>query len=74
MDMMLLGLEAQSMIAQRVAMFAPGAQAEAQRMILETLDAGGEAVTMMSTGASNEAVIHIYRRTIRANARRLATR
>lgn len=77
MDMAMLGFEAQGVIAQRMAMFAmgaPGASAEAQRMITEKVFAAGEAAMQIATGASNRKVIRGYRRKVRANSRRLGKR
>lgn len=74
MDMTMLAIEAQGVIAQRMAMLAlggPNAQAEAQRMVTEKMFAAGEAAMQMATGASNATVIRGYRRKVRANARRL---
>ena len=74
MDMAMLGLEAQGVIAQRLALLATGspqAQVEAQRMVTEKLFAAGEAAMLMATGGSHSAVIRGYRRKVRANSRRL---
>lgn len=75
MDMAMLGLEAQGVIAQRLTLFAlgsPKSSAEAQQMVTEKVFAAGEAAMLLATGASNHAVIRNYRRKVRANARRLA--
>ena len=75
LDMAMLGLEAQGVIAQRMAMFAlggPAAQVEAQLMVTEKMLAAGEAALMLAAGASNGKVIHSYRRKVQANARRLS--
>jgi hypothetical protein len=77
MDMAMLGLEAQGVIAQRMAMMAlggPKAQAEAQRMVTEKMFAAGEAAMQVAMGASNATVIRGYRHKVRANARRLSKR
>lgn len=74
MDMAMLGLEAQGVIAKRLTMFALGSSnspAEAQRMVTEKVVAAGEAAMLLATGASNDAVIRNYRHKVRANARRL---
>ena len=74
MDMAMLGLEAQGVIAQRMAMFAmggPAAQVEAQRMIEEKFWAAGETAVLVASGASNGKVIRNYRRKVQANAKRL---
>ena len=74
MDLAMLGVEAQGVIAQRMMMFAmgsPKAQAEAQRMVTEKVFAAGEAAMQIAMGASNDAVIRGYRRKVRANSRRL---
>ncbi|MGH1570542.1 hypothetical protein ACRAWG_07515 [Methylobacterium sp. P31] len=75
LDMAMLGLEAQGVIAQRLAMFAlgdPAAQAEAQLMVTEKVLAASEAVLMLAAGASNGKVIRSYRRKVQANAQRLS--
>lgn len=74
LDMAMLGLEAQGVIAQRMAMFAlgPAAQVEAQLMVTEKMLAAGEAALMLAAGASNGKVIRSYRRKVQANARRLS--
>ena len=75
MDMAMQGLEAQGVIAQRMAMLAlggPAAQAEAQLMVTEKMLAAGEAALMLAAGASNGKVIRSYRRKVQANARRLS--
>ena len=77
MDMAMLGLEAQGVIARRMAMFAaggPAAHLEAQRMVTEKVLAIGETAIMVATGASNGKVIGNYRRKVRANALRLSRR
>jgi hypothetical protein len=74
MDMTLLGLETQAIIAQGAAMIAlgkPGTQAETQRLIMAKLYAAADAA-MSTAGASDEALIRIYRRKIQAHARRPA--
>ena len=75
LDMAMLGLEAQGVIAQRMAMFAvggPAAQIEAQRMVTEKIMAASEAALMVASGASNGKVIRSYRRKVQANALRLS--
>ena len=75
LDMVLLGLEAQGVIVQRMTMFAsggPAAQIEAQRMVTEKFFAVGETALMVASGASNGRVIRNYRRKVRANALRLS--
>lgn len=74
MDMAMLGLEEQGVIARRMAMFAaggPAAQREAQRMVTEKSLAIGATAIMVATGASNGKVIGNYRRKVRADALRL---
>ncbi|MDP4006050.1 hypothetical protein [Methylobacterium sp. NEAU K] len=75
LDMAMLGLEAQEVIAQRMAMFAlggPAAQVEAQLMVTEKIMAASETALMVAAGASNGKVIRNYRRKVRANALRLS--
>jgi len=77
MDMSMLAMEAQGVILQRMTMLSmggPAAQVEAQRMVTEKVYAAGEAMMMMASGASNQKVIHSYRRKVQANAKRLSRR
>lgn len=75
MSMIMLALEAQAVIAQRMMMFAfggPKAAAEMERMISEKLFAAGDAAMQLASGASQTAIVNGYRRKVRANSRRLA--
>jgi hypothetical protein len=77
MDMSMLAVEAQGVIAQRLTMMAmggPAAQVEAQRMVTEKVWAAGETLMLVASGASNGKVIHHYRRKVQANALRLSRR
>lgn len=81
-DAMSLGLESAMVISLRMMALAkggPGAQAEAERMVREKVEAGFALQQMALTGslglspdgASRKALAH-YRRRVNANRRRLA--
>jgi hypothetical protein len=70
----LLALEAQRVIALRMAAIATGgtrAQAEIQRMVLEKVVASMRAGAMLSMGKPTASIVRHYRSTVRANERRL---
>ena len=70
----LLAFESQEVIALRTMALARGdakAGREAQRMVTEKVTAACDAMTMLASGGSPEAVLRAYRRRVRANARRL---
>ena len=70
----LLALEAQRVIALRMAAIATGgtrAQAEIQRMVLEKIVASMRAGAMFSMGKPTASIVRHYRSTVRANERRL---
>ncbi|AWN53798.1 hypothetical protein [Methylobacterium sp. 17Sr1-1] len=74
-DTVRLGLEAQTVVALRLAKLSQGgaaAQAEAQRMVTEKLEAAAEAAMTLATGGTAERVVRDYRRKVRANAHRLS--
>jgi hypothetical protein len=74
-DTVRLGLEAQTVVALRLAKLSLGgaaAQVEAQRMVTEKLEAAAEAAMTLATGGTAERVVRDYRRKVRANARRLS--
>lgn len=74
MDMAMLSLESQGVIAQRMVVFAmggPAAQWEAQQMVSEKVFAAGEASIQIATGATHGDVIDGYRAKVRANLMRL---
>ncbi|MGX7704107.1 hypothetical protein [Methylobacterium sp. Gmos1] len=74
-DTVRLGLEAQTVVALRLAKLSLGgaaAQVEAQRMVTEKLEAAAEAAMTIATGGTAERVVRDYRRKVRANARRLS--
>ncbi len=74
-DTVRLGLEAQTVVALRLAKLSLGgaaAQDEAQRMVTEKLEAAAEAAVTLATGGTAERVVRDYRRKVRANARRLS--
>lgn len=73
-DLAMLGIEAQLVIGQRLAMLAvggPKARAEAQRMVAEKVSAAGDAAVTLALGGSPRKIVRGYRRKVRANARRL---
>jgi hypothetical protein len=73
----LLGLEAQRVMALRMAAFAAGgtrAQAEYQRMILEKLTASMRVGAMLTMGKPAASVVRHVRSRVRANERRLLAR
>src|SRR5262245_6497468 len=70
----LLALEAQRVIALRMAAIATGgtrAQAEIQRMVLEKVVASMRAGAMLSMGKPTASIVRHYRSRVRANERRL---
>ena len=74
-DTVRLGLEAQTVVALRLAKLSLGgaaAQAEAQRMVTEKMEAAAEAAMTLASGGTAERVVQDYRRKVRANARRLS--
>ena len=73
-DVALAGLEAQRVIALRLAKLAAGgapAQNEAHRMVTEKVAASAEAAATLALGGSPQKVLKRYRTLMRANARRL---
>jgi len=77
MNLMRLGLESQHVIALRMARLSQGGaigQAEANRMVMEKLTAAALASATIMAGAGHDKVVQDYRRTVRANARRLKRR
>ncbi|AWN48454.1 hypothetical protein DK419_20570 [Methylobacterium terrae] len=74
-DTVRLGLEAQTVVALRLAKLSLGgaaAQIEAQRMVTEKVEAAAEAAMTLATGGTAERVVRDYRRKVRANALRLS--
>lgn len=70
----LLALEAQRVIALRMAAIAAGGtrpQAEIQRMVLEKVVASMRAGAMLSMRKPTASIVRRYRSTVRANERRL---
>jgi hypothetical protein len=75
LDTVRLGLEAQTVVALRLAKLSLGgaaAQIEAQRMVTEKVEAAAEAAMTLATGGTAERVVRDYRRKVRANALRLS--
>ena len=74
-DTVRLGLEAQTVVALRLAKLSLGgtaAQVEAQRMVTEKVEAAAEAAMTLASGGTPERVVRDYRRKVQANARRLS--
>ena len=69
----MLAVEAQSVIAMRLAQIAVGrgSAAETQLMVTEKMLALAQAATTLATGGSTRKVVRGYRKTVRANGRRL---
>ena len=75
-DLAMLGVEAQMVIGERIAMLmvgGPRARKEAQRMVTEKVLAAGAAAVTLATGGTPNTVVRGYRKTVRANHRRLTT-
>ena len=73
-ELAMLGIEAQMVIGQRMAMFmlgGPKARKEAQLMMTEKVKAAGEAAMTIATGGTPREVVGQYRRKVQANHRRL---
>ena len=73
-ELAMLGVEAQMVIGQRMAMFmlgGPKARKEAQLMVPEKVKAAGEAAVTLANGGSPHKVVRTYRRKVQANHRRL---
>ncbi len=73
-NLMMLGVEAQTVISLRLAKIAlggPAAVTEGQLMVSEKLLAAIEAAMQLATGKSPGHVVSGYRRKVRANTRRL---
>jgi hypothetical protein len=73
-DLAMLGVEAQMVIGERLAMFmrgGPKARKEAQLMVTEKVKAAGEAAVTIAMGGTPRKVVRGYRRKVQANQRRL---
>lgn len=73
-ELAMLGVEAQMVIGQRMAMFmlgGPKARKEARLMVTEKVKAAGEAAATIALGGTPRKVVRGYRRKVRANRRRL---
>jgi hypothetical protein len=73
-ELAMLGVEAQMVIGQRMAMFmlgGPKARKEAQLMVTEKVKAAGEAAVTIAMGGTPQKVVRSYRRKVQANHRRL---
>lgn len=74
-QMAMLGIEAQQVMWLRSMKIAKGrkrGEREARRMVTEKFLAAGQVAAKLSLGASPEAVVSVYRKKVRANARRLS--
>jgi hypothetical protein len=75
LNLAMLGMESQSVIWLRLMKIAAGgapAQAESELMVSEKISAAMQAGTRLMLGASPDSIVSGYRRTVRANARRLS--
>jgi hypothetical protein len=73
-EIAMLGVEAQMVIGQRMAMFmlgGPKARKEAQLMVTEKVKAAGEAAMTIAMGGTPRKVVRGYRQKVQANTRRL---
>ncbi|MBE7245646.1 MAG: hypothetical protein INR63_11880 [Actinomycetospora chiangmaiensis] len=73
-EIAMLGVEAQMVIGQRIAMLmvgGPKARREAQRMVTEKVLAAGSAAATIAMGGTPRKVVRGYRRKVQANRRRL---
>jgi len=74
-ELAMLGVEAQMVIGQRMAMFmlgGPKARKEARLMVTEKVKAVGEAAATITLGGTPSKVVRGYRRKVQANHRRLS--
>ncbi len=74
-ELAMLGVEAQMVIGQRMAMFmlgGPKARKEARLMVTEKVKAAGEAAATLALGGTPRKVVRGYRRKVQANHRRLS--
>ena len=73
-ELAMLGVEAQMVIGQRMAMFmlgGPKARREGKLMVTEKVKAAGEAAVTLAMGGTPRKVVRGYRRKVQANHRRL---
>ncbi len=73
-ELAMLGVEAQMVIGQRMAMFmlgGPKARKKARLMVTEKVKAAGEAAVTIAMGGTPRKVVHGDRRKVQANHRRL---
>ena len=74
-ELAMLGVEAQMVIGQRMAMFmlgGPKARTEGRLMVREKVKAAGEAAMTIAMGGTPRKVVRGYRRKVQANHRRLS--
>ena len=75
-ELTMLGVEAQLVIGQRMALFmlgGPKARREARLMVTEKVKAAGEAAATIALGGTPRKVVRGYRRKVQANNRRLGS-
>ena len=73
-EVAMLGVEAQMVIGQRMALFmlgGPKARKEARLMVTEKVLAAGQAAATLAAGGTPRTVVRGYRRRVQANQRRL---
>ncbi|KTS08501.1 hypothetical protein SB2_21940 [Methylobacterium radiotolerans] len=73
-ELAMLGVEAQMVIGQRLAIFmlgGPKARKEARLMVTEKVKAAGEAAVTIAMGGTPRRVVRGYRRKVQANHLRL---
>ncbi|GJE37125.1 hypothetical protein [Methylobacterium persicinum] len=73
-ELAMLGVEAQMVIGQRMALFmlgGPKARKEARLMVTEKVKAAGQAAATIALGGTPRKVVRGYRRKVQANNRRL---
>lgn len=76
-SLMSLAFEASGVMALRMMRLMHGgrmARREAQLMVSEKIRAGFEATARLMAGASNDEIVHTYRRHVALNAKRLGLR
>lgn len=74
-ELAMLGVEAQMVIGQRLALFmlgGPKARKEARLMVTEKVKAASEAAVTIAIGGTPRKVVRGYRRKVQVNQRRLS--
>jgi hypothetical protein len=73
-DLAFAGMEAQRVVALRLAKIAkggPAAERESRRMVAEKIGASAEAAVALASGRSPQSIVRRYRTIMRANEKRL---